>query len=275
LVKGLDDGVIPAGRESSHIEGSSDPGTSTPDHPFAPEAATVSIERGNTRQSSNLVAAQSAQFRKVGQKSYGDYSADSWDAAQQIVLLSPEGTLPQDVVQILIQATQLLLQPADMLLEPLTHRLSSSSPKPVLLSSKHFDDLVPPGQEGSQFLRLGIRQGMWVRSHCLSKVGQYLGIQSVRLGQPASSSGKVPNLAGIDHGQGQPSSSQSSSHWHLESASSLQYHQFGMELRHSLDRLSDARSVISYAPSIPSRTHSDIQPALGYVDTYVRTFRFQ
>src|SRR5687767_13215551 len=41
VVKGLDDGVIPAGSQSSHIKGSPHPGPSTPDSPFAPEAAAV------------------------------------------------------------------------------------------------------------------------------------------------------------------------------------------------------------------------------------------
>jgi hypothetical protein len=29
-------------------------------------------------------------------------------------------------------------------------------PQPILLGSKHFDDLVGPRQEGSQFLSLGL-----------------------------------------------------------------------------------------------------------------------
>src|SRR5919107_5286616 len=54
VVKGLDDGVIPAGSQSRHIEGSPHPGPSTPDHSFAPEAATVPIKRGNSHQGGNL-----------------------------------------------------------------------------------------------------------------------------------------------------------------------------------------------------------------------------
>ena len=44
LVKGLDDRVIPAGRQGTHIESSSDPGASAPNHSFATKTATVSIE---------------------------------------------------------------------------------------------------------------------------------------------------------------------------------------------------------------------------------------
>src|SRR5918992_2086702 len=93
VVKGLDDGVISAGCQSSHIEGSPDPGPSAPDHSFAPEAATVPIKRGNSHQGGNLVAAQSAQFREISQQGDGHYPADPRDAAQQVVLFSPEGTL--------------------------------------------------------------------------------------------------------------------------------------------------------------------------------------
>src|SRR5918992_4872452 len=76
VVKGLDDGIIPAGSQSSHIEGSPDPGPSAPDRPFAPEAVTVSVEGSDSHQRGNLVATQSAQFRKVGQEGDGHHPAD-------------------------------------------------------------------------------------------------------------------------------------------------------------------------------------------------------
>jgi hypothetical protein len=229
VVKGLDDGVIPAGRQSRHIEGSPHPGPPTPDGPLAPEAATVSIERSDAHQRGNLVAAQSAQFRKVGQQGDGHHPADPWDAAQQVVLFSPEGTLPQGAFQVIIQISQFLLQPADMVLNPPMYGFSRG-PQLILLGSKHLDDLMAPGQEGGQFLSLSIRQSMWDRSHRLSKMGQDLSIQPVGLGQLTDSPGEVSNLARIDHGQGQPSASQSSGHWHLEPARGLQYHQFWVEL---------------------------------------------
>jgi hypothetical protein len=275
VVKGLDDGVISAGCESRHIEGSPYPGPPAPDHPFASEAATVSVEGGDTYQSGNLVAAQSAQFRKVGQEGDGHHPADAGDATQQVVLFSPEGALPQGAFQVIIQISQLLLQPADMVLNSLAHGFRSSGPPPILLRSKHLDHLVAPGQEGGQFLGLNIRQRIWRGSHRLRKVGQGLGIQPVGLGQPASSPGEVSNLAGIDHGQGQTSSSQCSSQRHLEPARGLQYHQFWVELRQSLDYLSDSRSIIRHAPGITVGTHGDIQLIFGDVYSYVRTFRIQ
>jgi transposase len=124
VVKGLDDGVIPAGSQSSHIEGSPDPGPSAPDHPLASEAAAVSIKRGHAHQHGNLVAAQSAQFRKISQQGDGHHPADPWNATQQVVLFSPEGTLPQGTFQVTIQSSQLLLQPADAVLDSLAHRFS-------------------------------------------------------------------------------------------------------------------------------------------------------
>src|SRR5918992_1706416 len=155
VAKGLDDGVISAGCESRHIEGSPYPGPPAPEHPFASEVATVSVEGGDTYQSGNLVAAQSAQFRKVGQQGDGHHPADAGDATQQVVLFSPEGALPQGAFQVIIQISQLLFQPADMVLNPLAHRFPGG-PQPILLGSKHLDDLVPPSQEGGQFLSLGI-----------------------------------------------------------------------------------------------------------------------
>src|SRR5918992_803730 len=274
VVKSLDDGVIPAGCESSHIEHSSDPGPSAPDSPCASESATISIERGDTYQRGNLVATQSAQFREVGQQGDRHYPADPGDATQQVVLLSPEGTLPQGAFQVIIQISQILFQPADMILNSLTHRFSGG-PQPILLGSEHLDHLVAPGQEGGQSLSLSIRQRIWRGSHRISKVGQNLDIQPVGLSQPAGSSGEIPDLARIHHGQGQPSSSQGSSQRHLEPAGGLQYHQFWVELCQSLDYLSDSRSIVSHAPTISGGTHGDIQLVFGDVYSYVRPFRFQ
>jgi transposase len=275
VVKGLDDGVIPAGRQSRHIEGSSDPGPSSPDHPLAQETAAVSIEGGYPYQRGNLVAVQGAQLGEFGQEGDGHHWANPRDTAQQVVFLSPQGTLPNGGVEIPVQATQLLLQPADMVLDPLAHRIRSSDPQPVLLGSKHLDNLVTPGQEGRQFLGLGIRQGMGSGPDRLGEVGQDLGIQSVGLSQPASGSSKVSDLAGIDHGQGQPCCRQGTSHRHLEAARGLQHHQFWVELSQSLDYLSDSRSIISRGPDHSGGTYCYIQPVLGNVDPYVRTLRLQ
>jgi hypothetical protein len=98
VVKGLDYRVIPAGRQSRHIEGSADPSPSAPDHPLAPEAATVSIERGHPYQRGNLMAVQGAQFGELGQEGDGYYWANPRDTTQQVVFLTPQGALPNGVV---------------------------------------------------------------------------------------------------------------------------------------------------------------------------------
>jgi hypothetical protein len=116
---------------------------------------------------------------------------------------------------------------------------------------------------------------MWGRPHCFGEVSQDLGIQPVGLGQLTCGSGKVPDLAGVDQGQGQPSTSQSSSYRHLETTRGLQHHQLWVEWRQSLDYLSDTRKIVSHAPGISGRTYSYIQPVLGHIDPYVRTFSFQ
>ena len=61
----------------------------------------------------------------------------------------------------------------------------------------------------------------------------------------------------------------------LEATGGLQYHQFRVELRQSLDYLSDSRSIIRHAPGITVGTHGDIQLIFGDVYSYVRTFRIQ
>jgi len=68
LIEVPDDGIMARGHQGSHIEGSSNWGTSSPDTAFASQGTTVPVKRCNAYQSSYLSTVQTAQFRKFGQK---------------------------------------------------------------------------------------------------------------------------------------------------------------------------------------------------------------
>ena len=106
LVKSLDHRVMPGGAQRGHVEGSSYPGPSTPDHQFASEATTVSIQGCHSRQSGDSLAAQGPQLGEVSQEGHGYHWTDSRDTTQKVVFLLPERTLPKGTLQIIIQVSQ-------------------------------------------------------------------------------------------------------------------------------------------------------------------------
>ena len=64
-------------------------------------------------QGGDLPAVQCAQFRQVSRKSEGKLLSHAGDEPQEVVLLTPYGTLAESLPQVLVQVFQLLLQPAD------------------------------------------------------------------------------------------------------------------------------------------------------------------
>ena len=84
--------------------------------------------------------------------------------------------------------------------------------KSILLRRKHRYHLTPTGQDGFQGLCPLIGQGPHRGLDCLAKPYQNLGVQTVRLGQLASSLGEISHLAGINQpppATGQPPEHQS------------------------------------------------------------------
>ena len=66
LVEVPDDGVVATGHQSSHVQGSANPGASAPDGPLASQGAAVPVEGSHSHQGGDLPAVQCAQLRRGG-----------------------------------------------------------------------------------------------------------------------------------------------------------------------------------------------------------------
>ena len=102
--------------------------------------------------------------------------------------------------------------------------------KSIFLRRKHRHHLTPTGQDGFQGLCPLIGQGPHRGLDCLAKPYQNLGVQTVRLGQLASSLGEISHLAGINNHHRQLGSRQSTSHRKLQPSSGFKDHQGGLQL---------------------------------------------
>ena len=123
-----------------------------------------------------------------------------------------------------------------------------------------------------KFLGVRVRQGPHRRTDGLGEMGQYLGVQDVGLGQPASGLGEVPHLAGIDHHHWQGLGSQSTGHGQFQAASGLQDNyrwRQGPKLRYQMP---NPGPIVSHGPDRTRGPDSYIQPVLGHVDACVNGF---
>ena len=105
--------VAPGDYHGGHVQREAHRGPPSPDGSTAPPQTAVPIEGRHPHQGRDLPAVQGAQFRQVSQQSEGKLLSQAGDEPQEVVLLTPYGTLAESLPQVLVQVLQILLQPAD------------------------------------------------------------------------------------------------------------------------------------------------------------------
>ena len=141
-------GLEAAGYQRTHVQGGADPGASTPDGAFAPQGAAVPVEGSHPYQGGDLPAVQRAQLRQIGQESERELLSHAGNGAQEVILLSPYGTLTKSLPQSLVQVVRLLLQPCNVSVDAGTDG-DGGGAQAVLLRDQHGHHLVAYGQPGS------------------------------------------------------------------------------------------------------------------------------
>ena len=169
LVEVADDRVVAAGHQRSHIEDGPHPGASAPDGAFATQGATVPVEGSHAHQGGDLLAVEGAQFGQVGQQSEGELLPHAGNGAQEIILLSPHGTLAESLTQPSVQVFQLLFQPGDVGLDAGTDGTDGGA-QPVLLRDQHSHHLVPAGRQGVEHPGLGVFERAYGRTNGVGEV---------------------------------------------------------------------------------------------------------
>ena len=201
----------------------------------------------------------------------GETFPDSGNTAQQVILLSPYGTLTESLTQALVQIVQLLLEPCNVSLDAGTDG-DGGDAKTVLLRDQHGHHLVPAGSQGVERLGLGVPQRARGRSDCFGEVGYDRRVKRVGLGQLPGGPGKVPHLAGVDDDHWQLLGRQSCYKGQFQAARSLQQHHNRFKGLQPGDQLSDPCIVIGNLPSVVRGADGDIHLGLGYINAYVDSF---
>ena len=104
LIERLDHRIAPDRRHGGHVQDGSDVAP-PPADPAAPSpGAAITIQRRHADQSGDRAAVERTQFRQLGQQRPADNGADARHALQQVIVLAPEGTAADLLIQVGIEA---------------------------------------------------------------------------------------------------------------------------------------------------------------------------
>jgi len=111
-----------------------------------------------------------------------------------------------------------------------------------------------------------VEEGLQLRAHGLSEVGQDAAIQAVGFGQEAEGAGKVADLARVDHDHGEFFSGQGGYHGDFQAASRFQDNARGAEGGQALDQGGQFVGVVGRAPGLLAGEHGQIEMLFGDID---------
>src|SRR4030042_1873700 len=138
LVAASENGVPTSSYQRSHVKRCAHPCPPAPNGATAPVLAAVAIKGGDSHQRGNLSAVKPSQFRHLRQKHRSDRWPDARDTAQEPFLGSPQRTLADGAIQLLLQMGQLFFQTRDVLPDQyLDGRLDRGEAQPLRGQNLH------------------------------------------------------------------------------------------------------------------------------------------
>ncbi len=240
-------------------------GSTTPNDTAAPHQAAVPIQRCHTNKRCNLFAVQTTQLRQFSQNGTTNNVSDTRHTLEKILLLTPQRTLMDRFVEVLVVALQFRFKPIDVCLDACLYP-SRCSAQSVFFGSQHFDNLPSATNQRTQFQSHFIRQQPQRRAHRFCKARQSLSIKSIGLSQLSHSFSKISNLTWVGNSNGELSRHQGTHQSSFYTATSLEHDQNGFDRTKILNQLVGPRSVIEKRLHRSTRRRRHIESSFGYVD---------
>jgi hypothetical protein len=179
---------------------------------------------------------------------------------------APDGARPQRGIEVVIQGRHVLIEPGDMGRDVGAQALRRVF-EAVLLGRPQGDELPPPRQESPQLFRLRIRERTGRRAHRLRKVGDGPGIEGINFGELPGGFGKVPDLTGGDHDDGEGHRRQRGHYGALVAPRSFAHHALWRHGLEACDQGGNPRRIIRDRPTFPCGTQGNIKLRFGNIDT--------
>jgi hypothetical protein len=162
----------------------------------------------------------------------------------------------------------LFIQLFDQVTDVLTNDLGNDRLQTILLGRAKFDELPATRDQLAQFGLFFRADFHGPRIGMLAEAGDDAGVQSIGLGQNAQAAGEVSDLAGIDHGHPVSGRYKRADQAVLVAARGFDYDQTTARVRQSSEQLPEARGAIRNGEALVLAEHTDIERALGNIDTY-------
>lgn len=254
------------GDQGRHIQRAAHGRSTTPDGTAAFERTTVSIERCDTSERSNLFTIESAEFRQFGEQGAARDWADSWDSAHAVFTVFPDRVVRDGSVEFLIDSLQCLFEDANVLIDAFCDGQGSHL-KPIDLGADGFDEISSACGQAAQLQGDGVRQGAQGWTNDLSEVRQHASIEGVGLSQLAGGLSEVSNLSWVDHDGRQFGAYQRAHGEPFIATGGFEHDQGGLELSQPFDQGLDADFIIGKRLFLAGGANRDIELSLGHVDT--------
>ena len=185
----------------------------------------IAIDRGNAYKSGYAAAVELAEFGQIGDQSARGDLSDAWHRCQEIIGGAPDRRALHGVVDVAIQFGKLGFKGLQRSLDRALDARIAYLTKPVGLHADHFHHLTATGDQFSKRLAIGIGDRTWFGTNAFGEQGNDPSIESIGFGESPGSTGEIPDLAWIDHGEWQAGAGQSCGHGDFKSARGLEYDQ--------------------------------------------------
>src|SRR6266581_5605460 len=236
-----------------------------PQDPFASERPAIAVQGSDSNECGNLLPTQGPQFGEIHNQRPGEPWPYPWHRAEQIVFLSPDGTLVNGVRERSFGLRHLTFEPCDVRVQALMHEVGRAS-ETVFLRRQHLDELATSGKECGERLHLFIRQRPGYGTDDVGEMGENLRVEGIGLGQLPRRLGKVPHLSRIGDHDRQPRRDERPAEWQLETTGRFQDDQRNRESPQTLDHVGKPGLIIGYDET-SFGSQGNIQLSLRDIDT--------
>ena len=116
-IESSDGGIAAASRHCCHIQDAPYLRASAPDTTASAQIPTIAVKWCQTGQGGDLLAIKHSQFGQVREQSTREHLTDPGHGTQQLVALTPERSIANQLGEFIVEAGKSLFQPTDVLID--------------------------------------------------------------------------------------------------------------------------------------------------------------
>src|SRR6185437_6439873 len=185
FVERANDRITSASDQGRHIKSGPYGSATAPNRAATSEGAAVAIERRHSDQRGDLFAVEFAEFGKLGEQRPAHYGPNARNGLEQVLAFTPDRTLANALIEVLIGSLKFFFEPADVGADALSQSFWSTA-EPVGFGHNHLGDLPSSGNARAQFHSDLIGQGTNRWTDCFGETSQDPSIDAICLGQLSS-----------------------------------------------------------------------------------------